>query len=264
MSTVSTRFGVLRELREAEVVLRRSVLARRFMIGGPFGIVGSALGLLVAHNILPDGWGVPCNVFLIPALLLSIAVTVASGWYIGESLGYEPPDLAELKIEELKWRLSSLADAQPEALTERQLAYRGEMLDEIEKFRRESKKYRARNNFGQLLIIVGSLVMATVSSLSQAFIFLRWGTVGVSLVVGIAAGVTGYYKYKDRAFYLQQTADEMESNITAYDIGLPPYDQGSPENRLGLLTRNVESLRVEQQKRQQQLDQPRKESPDGS
>ena len=33
----------------------------------------------------------------------------------------------------------------------------------------------------------------------------------MTFAVGIASGFMGYFKYKERSFYLQQTADAIES-----------------------------------------------------
>lgn len=79
---------------------------------------------------------------------------------------------------------------------------------------------------------------------------------GITFAVAAAAGFAGYYKWRERAFYLQQTADEIERHATAFDLGIHPYDEGGEHSRLAKLAREIEMLRVEQRKREQQLDQP--------
>lgn len=86
---------------------------------------------------------------------------------------------------------------------------------------------------------------------------MKWASVGLSFTVGISAGFMGYFKYRERAFYLQQTADDIEEQMNGYRLGLPPYGDINETERIALLTKNVEAIRVAQQRREQQLDQPK-------
>ncbi|KNB50369.1 hypothetical protein AC230_26510 [Streptomyces caatingaensis] len=85
---------------------------------------------------------------------------------------------------------------------------------------------------------------------------------GITFSVGAAAGFTGYYKWRERAFYLQQTADDIERHATAFELGIHPYDDPDEDVRLAKLAKEIELLRAEQRKREQQLDQPHEGSVD--
>ncbi|WP_421111029.1 protein kinase domain-containing protein [Streptomyces sp. NEAU-S77] len=61
---------------------------------------------------------------------------------------------------------------------------------------------------------------------------------------------------RERSFNLQQTADLIEENTNAFHLGLVPYDSDDASVNLARLTVKVEGLRVEQCRREQQLDQP--------
>ncbi|WP_314147410.1 DUF4231 domain-containing protein [uncultured Leifsonia sp.] len=142
----------------------------------------------------------------------------------------------------------------------RQYVYRGEMQRSIVSTRKSGDRYRRANNSFQSVIIVGSLATTAVASLNTGEGALKWVAVGLSFTVGLSAGFTGYFKYRERAFYLRQTADEMEEQLNAYELGLTPYEDGSETERIGRLTARIESIRVAQQQREQQLDQPKAQS----
>lgn len=142
----------------------------------------------------------------------------------------------------------------------RQYAFRGAMLRTVGATRKRGDRYRTVHNAFQSVIIIGSLATTTVASLNPDDGALKWIAVGLSFSVGIAAGFTGYFKYRERAFYLRQTADDIEEQLNAYELGLPPYDIGTESDRIAILTSRTEAIRVAQQRREQQLDQPK--SPD--
>ncbi|WP_202236248.1 DUF4231 domain-containing protein [Actinacidiphila reveromycinica] len=139
--------------------------------------------------------------------------------------------------------------------SQRQFTYKDTLPRELERLREEAQHYRRIHNAFQSIIIMGSLGTTTAASLADTPSYLKWVTVGLSLGVGISAGFTGYFKYRERSFYLQQTADAIEQNANAFELGIPPY-VGQEEENLSKLAQEVENLRVEQRKRQQQLDQP--------
>lgn len=145
----------------------------------------------------------------------------------------------------------------------RQYAYRGAVLRGIQITRRSGNRYRRANNAFQTVIIAGSLATTTVTSLNTGAGTLKWVAVALSFTVGLSAGFTGYFKYRERAFYLRQTADDLEEQLNAYELGLSPYEAGAESDRIALLTAKIEAIRVAQQKREQQLDQP-KASPQDS
>lgn len=140
-------------------------------------------------------------------------------------------------------------------VTQRQFTYKDSLPRELGQLRTEAQHYRRIHNAFQSIIIIGSLGTTTAASLADNPGYLKWLTVGLSFAVGVSAGFTGYFKYRERSFYLQQTADAIEQHATAFELGIPPYT-GDENDNLSKLTKEIESLRVEQRKREQQLDQP--------
>jgi hypothetical protein len=67
----------------------------------------------------------------------------------------------------------------------------------------------------------------------------------------------GYFKYRDRGFCLQQTADAIEREWEAIELGIGRYKRlESDEYRLEDFVEVVHQLKAEQKKRKQNLDQP--------
>lgn len=139
----------------------------------------------------------------------------------------------------------------------RRIAYKNESYEDIDKFRLESARYRRVNNILQGVLIVGSLAATAASALTAQILNIRWATLGLTFLVGISSGFMGYFKYKERSFYLQQTADSIESEWEAYEVGVGRYKRIPEEGeRLAELVEEIHRLKSEQKKRQQNLEQP--------
>ena len=136
--------------------------------------------------------------------------------------------------------------------------YKEEIPETIKNFRRESKSYRREANIFQILIIAGSVLTTSASS---AVVFgvngnWRWIAPLVSIVVTISAGLAAYYKFRERSFNLQQTADAIEQEYEDVGLGIGYYKDKKPQEALQLFAERVQLLKDEQKKRQQQLEQP--------
>ncbi|HWO64087.1 MAG TPA: DUF4231 domain-containing protein [Umezawaea sp.] len=139
----------------------------------------------------------------------------------------------------------------------RRLIYKDEAYNEIERLRSDSKRYRNVNNALQGILIIGSISATAASGISSAGGPIRWVVLGLSLAVGIASGFMGYYKYKERSFYLQQTADAIEHEWEAFEVGVGRYKFCKTEDiALKEFVEEVHRLKSEQRKRQQNLEQP--------
>ena len=170
----------------------------------------------------------------------------------------QEPDL-ELKIAQLRdERKVIAADAELE-IKVRRVAYRDSAYDDIRTLREESWRYRRVNNLLQAILIVGSLAATGASAIIGQYPSVRWVTLGITFTVGMASGFMGYFKYKERNFYLQQTADSIESEWEALEAGVGRYKdshEGNQEEMLALFSDKIHRLKSEQKQRQQSLDQP--------
>lgn len=133
----------------------------------------------------------------------------------------------------------------------------------IEKYRDGQMRYRRIHNIFQSLIIVGSLGASTIAGLADTPPPYKWILVGVNFAVGTSAGFTGYFKFRERSFYLQQTSDSIEEELDNFNLRVGRYkNQADDDAALADFTDRVETLKSDQRKRQQQLDQPT-ETPEG-
>lgn len=171
------------------------------------------------------------------------------------STAYNVPKL-ELELELAKERRRLHAGSLNLDLRTRQMIYRDGIPQEIDQYRGESKYYRRIHNALQAVIIIGALAGSTLTSLIQSVPPLRWFAVGTTFSVGVAAGFTGYFKFRERSFYLQQTSDSIDQELSAVGLGIGRYKGISEGDALTEFTEQAELLKIEQKKRQQQLEQP--------
>jgi hypothetical protein len=141
----------------------------------------------------------------------------------------------------------------------RRTGYRADASNDVELFRADSRGYRRTNNVLQGIVIIGSLAATGTAGATTAFPSLRYATLGIAFTVGIASGFMGYFKYKERSFYLQQTADAIESESEAFEVGVgryKRYTEDEEEKALAEFVDELHRLKGEQMKRQQNLEQP--------
>ncbi|MEU4724739.1 DUF4231 domain-containing protein [Nonomuraea dietziae] len=154
--------------------------------------------------------------------------------------------------EDIRWlEASNVVEA-----TVHQQLYKADIAAIVAQYQSESEKYRKIHNRLQSLIIIGSLSTTTAAALEAALPGHRWITVILSFLVGLAAGFMGYFKFRERSFYLQQTSDAIEQEANAMILRVGDYKGLDTPGALTLLVERVESFRNEQRRRQQQLDQP--------
>ncbi|MFG2426118.1 DUF4231 domain-containing protein [Streptomyces sp. NPDC048448] len=164
-------------------------------------------------------------------------------------------------LEGKKESLRRLSAHEYPPLAERRLLYREDIVDVVERYQAESRRYRRVHNSLQTLITVGSALTTAIAALDTGK-ELTWQSVtltAVSFAVTLASAFTGYYKYRERSYFLQQTADAIEEESNAVSLGVGPYREfgtSQEQEALKLFTERVEDLRNEQRRRQQQLDQP--------
>lgn len=156
-------------------------------------------------------------------------------------------------------------EAQQKAEIERRKAlspveiYKEEIPQILVEYRQEAIHYRRIANRLQITIIVGSVLITSATSAAGFGIYgdiFRWVALIISIAVAASAGLTGYFKFKERSFTLQQTADAIEQEYKDVRLGRRSYKGKQPNEALELFADRVEFLIEEQKKRQQQLEQP--------
>jgi hypothetical protein len=134
--------------------------------------------------------------------------------------------------------------------------FRDDIPDILQTYREESKKYRNTHNIFQWILIIGPILATGATSALLAGNNFKWAAATISICVSIAASATGYYKFREKSFYLQQTADAIEQEYTDAQLKIGAYEDQEPEKIMVILAKHVQQLKNEQKKREQQLDQP--------
>lgn len=151
----------------------------------------------------------------------------------GERTVFKPLPELETLAESLRTELAmARADEYPD-LGDRRRRYRDEVHGIVQQYQGESRRYRRIHNTLQTLIMVGSAVVTTVSSLDAGQLtWQRMITIAASFTITVAAAVTGYYKYRERAYFLQQTADAIEEQLNGHEYGVGDYKDTEPDAAL--------------------------------
>lgn len=139
---------------------------------------------------------------------------------------------------------------------ERRYSYRDGIPAEVRRLREEGRRYSRWHNGFQWLLILCSAAIPAVAALYDPPQPGKGLLIGLGASVSVITSAMGYYKFRERSFNLQQTADSIEQHLAALDLTIPPYGDADERLNLTRFAEAVESLRDEQRKREQQLDQP--------
>lgn len=163
----------------------------------------------------------------------------------------------ELQLARLRDERKLLVAAVDGDLKVRRVAYKEDAFADIDRLRHDSNRYRMVNNIFQGFLIIGSLAATGLAGISAEMTWDRWAILAITFSVGTSSGFMGYFKYKERSFYLQQTADAIEAEWEAVEVGVGRYKNiESEEEQLAEFVEEVHRLKSEQRKRQQNLEQP--------
>ncbi|WP_218839796.1 SLATT domain-containing protein [Streptomyces sp. WZ.A104] len=150
----------------------------------------------------------------------------------------------------------SIAASTVRPVRERRYAYRDAIPAEVERLRTEGLRYRRWRNGFQWLLILCSAAIPAVAALHDPPQPGKGLLVGLGAAVSVITSAMGYYKFRERSFNLQQTADSIAQHLSALDLSITPYGDVDEAQNLIRFAETVDLLRDEQRKREQQLDQP--------
>jgi hypothetical protein len=160
----------------------------------------------------------------------------------------------ELALAEERHVLEARRRTPPPA--DRQASYKEKMPDEIARLRQESRHYRRLHLMMQWILFIGSAAVSGVTAWYDPPQPGKGILIGLGAMVTVVTAAAGYFKPRERAFNLQQTADSLEQHTTAFELGIAPYSSADEKDNLRTYASTVEGLRAEQRMREQQLDQP--------
>ncbi len=268
LRAVLEEWADVRELRQTVTRQGRAVARRRRAVRiGYVALAVSGCSLLTGLVALVVAWGLPAAVLrvdVVSGVLLLIAGSVAAAALPRRRNSRMA--VIETELDDSQQKLRFLNSLTYPTLRERRSLYREDVAGFIEQHRADSRWYRLVHNMLQNLITIGSASTTTVAALEtrNAFTWQNISIVAIGFTVTLAAAFTGYYKYRERSYFLLQTADAIEEEANAFSLGIGMYsDFGADqeEDALKTFTQRVEDHRNEQRRRQQQLDQPADQAP---
>jgi hypothetical protein len=248
------------EILEAQETFALQRFWRR--LGSAWIIVGNLALASVAAAVTISPHTVTSS--LNPWIYLALALSLAGSPFLAY-LQYKRSRTIRLFIKKLDLvlkansRIIALEETdgqQPDPVLAQQKRYRNDVEDVVDQLRSDANRYRKVHNRLQSVIIIGSVLTSAITTASVSFSEVRWAAVIMSAIVGLAAGFIGYFKYRERSYNLQQTADAIEREYESVELRVGRYFDKSTEEAYALFAEVVERLRDEQNKRQQQLDQP--------
>jgi len=168
-------------------------------------------------------------------------------------------ELISLKedIEELQVTLR-IVDELIIARRPHQEKYQEELSYAIKQYQSRANRNRKAYYFIQMIIIFCSLLVTGLTSgLTGLVAFLKIPliTPAFRFAVSFLTAMITLFRWRERGHNLQQTADAIEFEISCYKKGIFGYKNLSDKEAFTRFAEEVERLRNEQRKRQQQLEQ---------
>ena len=247
-----------REVATAERRIRRALLSRWLRLV-PLVMMPLVLAVVGWGNLWPED--VPAlrtfNIVAI-AVMLVLVVVFLVGFFLrvkDEKHGVRSVFQLrrDLEIIHDRWTLNA-SKARP--TTERRDGYREHVPRVIDRLRRDTRFYRRIHNWFQWGVFFASVGTTATTAFWETPQPGKTILIVLGSFLAFATAVTGYFKFRERAYNLQQTADQVEQHATAFDLGVAPYADADTAVNLERFAENVEMLRMEQRKREQQLEQP--------
>ncbi|WP_157847613.1 SLATT domain-containing protein [Streptomyces violens] len=247
-----------RDVATAERRVRRALLSRWLRLV-PLVVMPLVLTVVAWGNLWPDN--VPdLRTFnsVAFAVMLVLVVVFLVGFFLrvkDEEHGVRSVFLLrrDLEIIHDRWILNA---SKTRPTTERRDGYREHIPRVIDRLRRDTRFYRRIHNWFQWGVFFASVGTTATTAFWETPQPGKTILIALGSFLAFATAVTGYFKFRERAYNLQQTADQVEQHATAFDLGIAPYADADAAVNLERFAENVETLRMEQRKREQQLEQP--------
>lgn len=162
-------------------------------------------------------------------------------------------DLYELHTKRL--HLAAVEEVDPRTALR---IYRLQALDDIRDLESRAARNKRSANWFQWIIIIGSVVATSLTGAAATDTssqdWFRWVAAGISAVVSISAGATGFFKFRERSFGQQQTADTIKRHYKAVELRVGEYEGDDELEILRRFAGNIEAVKDEQRKRELQLE----------
>lgn len=228
----------------------------------------SAITCLIVFGIGANigGWCVLVIIVCSIALFLLTVAFFASDNDVNEDTGMHGPSqigkLAYLKeeIDKTEMRIRVFEQHQTTQLTpeEQTELYKDNLKEAIREYQTKANSNRWVYFTLQMIIIAASLLVGGLTSGLSNFITIFGSHLlapGLSFGVSFLTAMITLFRPRERSYNLQQTADAIQYEIDCATRRIYGYKGLSSEQVYVKLAEEVEKLRYEQRKRQQQLEQ---------
>ncbi len=219
-------------------------------------LCGLALACLLAYSVVIALWREEPVVTRYVGLLALLCLCIAAA-YLAIKNRRKIVEL-DLEARNLGHDRQSAATRIPSDSLESLRLYREASKDIVAGFRTRAARNLRTHNSVQAIIIIGSIAASTTTAAMAGAHPLSWVSTVLTAVVSITAGLAAYFKFRERGYNLQSTADEIEKQYNAIQFRLYDYsnfEDNQEAERLRLFAEHVERLREEQRKRELQLEQ---------
>ncbi|MCT9011118.1 DUF4231 domain-containing protein [Streptomyces rhizosphaerihabitans] len=259
MGVSTSLLAIEQKIIEAESEVDQKLFQRRLTRLWLFGLIPLLSAGILAGNLLIDfsrpGSG---RGFLNAAIGIPLTLSVIGApiyWFSNrEELLQSRMNLRKLIAE--REFLHSKPDQPEQSLSNAFRRYHESVPSLRDDYRRGANKYRNRHNWFQISVIIGSILTSVATTASAEQGVWSWTAVALSAIVSISAGIISYFKFRERSMNLQQTADSIDLEMQAFDLGIRRYRNLNPEEAASYFAEEVERIKEEQRKKELQLEQP--------
>lgn len=134
--------------------------------------------------------------------------------------------------------------------------YHSDVAVAIEDYRYGAAGHRRTGNWFQGFIIIASVAVSLLVTASGQFGQLQWIAVLISFLVASATSLNGYFKFRERGVNMQRAADDLEYEYNSAELAINNYRSSRNEvERLKSFAERSERIKLDQRKREQQLEQ---------
>ncbi|TLP66548.1 DUF4231 domain-containing protein [Microbispora triticiradicis] len=221
---------------------------------GAAGFLGSAMFIGVWTNYRTP--------FTIVGFAAAAVSTAYAAWHlisIRPKISEHVYDLRNLETAQLHLAAKEKADPISALRIYRLIASND--IEELSRYARRNGRYA---NILQWIVILGSVTATSLSGITVGGVDLpavRLVTAIASGLVSVAAGVSGFFKFRERRTTQQQTADAMRRHLKAVELRINEYDNEDEKLVLKAFAQNMEELKDEQRKRELQLEESTNKNP---
>lgn len=239
------------QISSIEAELERERYHRKLHMGGYLFTLLLLLVLTIATGL--SGSSSLVSPLIYSSCLLVGVVVTHTGYLLGQR---DKLVVLRSKLSRLRERRKDLISGEVRLRTAAYMRYRDNIPDVIEGYRLRANHLRRIHNILQSVVIIGSVVASALTASIIAASWARWVSVVLMVTVAVCAGLSGYFRFRERGLHLQQTANQIERELRAAELRILDYQGKTDEAVLLALAINVEHIRDEQRQREQQLDQP--------